>query len=41
MWAKKNPNNFRQHILCAMVAEQNIILEDINNNSHPPGLKPE
>ena len=41
MLVKKNPSNFRQHIFCALVAGQNIILEDINLNSNPPGLKPE
>jgi hypothetical protein len=41
MLVKKNPSNFRQHIFCALVAEQNIILEDINLNSNPPGLRPE
>lgn len=40
MLVKKNPSNFRHHIFCALVAEQNIVLEDINLNRHPPGLKP-
>lgn len=41
MIVKKNPTNFRQHIFCAMVAEQNIVLEDINQQLNPPGLRPE
>ena len=41
MLVKNNPNNFRHHIFCAMVAELNILLEDINVSHNPPGLKPE
>jgi RNA 3'-terminal phosphate cyclase len=38
---RKNPTNFRHTIFCAIIAEQNIIIEDINNNKNPPGLKAE
>ena len=31
----------RQQLLCALVAEQNLFLEDINIHNHPPGLLPE
>jgi RNA 3'-terminal phosphate cyclase len=41
MLVKQNCNVFRQQILCAMIAEQNLVLEDINRHSHPPGLRPE
>jgi len=38
MLVKSNPSNFRHHIYCAMVAEQNIVLENINQKLSPPGL---
>lgn len=41
MLLKKDPQAFRQQILCAIVAEQNLVLEDINLHHHPPGLLPE
>jgi RNA 3'-terminal phosphate cyclase len=41
MLTRKDPANFRHTILCAIIAEQNIILEDINMRRNPPGLKPE
>ena len=41
MITKKDPRAFRQHLLCALVAEQNLILEDINIHNHPAGLLPE
>ena len=41
MLSKKDPRVLRQHLLCATVAEQNLMLEDINIHHHPPGLLPE
>jgi hypothetical protein len=41
MLTRSDPANFRQTIFCAIIAEQNIILEDINMRRNPPGLKPE
>jgi RNA 3'-terminal phosphate cyclase len=37
----KSPTNFRHTILCSIIAEQPLQLEDINHNKNPPGLKPE
>ena len=37
----KDPKNIRHTLFCAIVAEQNIIIEDINMRRNPPGLKPE
>jgi RNA 3'-terminal phosphate cyclase len=41
MLVRKDPSNFRHNILCAIIAEQNIVIEDINGHKNPPGLKPE
>lgn len=41
MLTKKDPRVFRHQVLCALVAEQNLLLEDINLHNHPPGLLPE
>jgi RNA 3'-terminal phosphate cyclase-like protein len=41
MLQKKDPRVLRQHLLCALAAEQNLLLEDINMHSNPPGLLPE
>lgn len=41
MLVKKESQVFRHQILCALVAEQNLLLEDINLHNHPPGLLPE
>ena len=41
MIVKKDPQVFRQQILCALVAEQNLLLEDVNLHNHPQGLLPE
>lgn len=37
----KNPANLRHTLLCAIVAEQNLLIEDINMRRNPPGLKAE
>ncbi len=41
MLTVKSPANFRQVILCSIIAEQPLQIEDINNTKNPPGLKPE
>lgn len=37
----KNPANLRHVLFCAIIAEQNLFIEDINMRRSPPGLKPE
>lgn len=41
MIEKKDPRVLRHHLLCSLVAEQPLLLEDINIHHHPPGLLPE
>ena len=41
MIVKRDPRVFRQQLLCAIIVEQNLVLEEINLHNHPPGLLPE
>lgn len=41
MLSRRDPANFRHTLFCAIVAEQNLVIEDINLHRNPPGLKSE
>jgi RNA 3'-terminal phosphate cyclase len=40
MLTVKSPTNLRHVILCSIISEQPIQIEDINHTKNPPGLKP-